>query len=280
MPGGATGIIPLHGGSDCSGAGVAAAVRVRWTGPRVSLMLQAMTPLRRHLGFLALAVIPAVPVMPAGAVLLAQSAAPETTAGDTLPGESGVFIIRHAGDTVATERFSRTATTLHGTLAIRNAKGTLQAYEAVMAPDASVPLIEVTVRETQDSGQTNGRILQRARVIFKEDSAAVDDIGTHGMQTRIFGTERGAVPYLNLSFALLEQAVRRSRATTPEATLVPFFNLGGGQTVDARVSKLGADSVSMAIGSVEFRLRVDAAGRVLGGTIPAQQLVAERVSGS
>jgi hypothetical protein len=36
----------------------------------------------------------------------------------------------------------------------------------------------------------------------------------------------------------------------------------------------------MAIGSVEFRLRVDAAGRVLGGTIPAQQLVAERVSGS
>jgi hypothetical protein len=280
MPGGATGIIPPHRGSDPSEAARQPAVRARWTGPRVSLMLQAMTPLPRLLGFLAVAVVVAVPVMPAGAVLLAQSAAPETTAGDTVPGESGVFIIRHAGDTVATERFSRTATTLHGTLAIRNAKGTLQAYEAVMAPDASVPLIEVTVRETQDSGQTNGRILQRARVIFKEDSAAVDDIGTHGMQTRIFGTERGAVPYLNLSFALLEQAVRRSRATTPEATQVPFFNLGGGQTVDARVSKLGADSVSMAIGSVEFRLRVDTAGRVLGGTIPAQQLVAERVSGS
>ena len=253
---------------------------MRWTGPRVSLMLQAMTPLRRLLGFLAFAVTPAVPVMPAGAVLLAQSVAPKAAVGDTVPGESGVFIIRHARDTVATERFTRTATTLHGTLAIRNAKGTLQAYEAVMAPDASVPLIEVTVRETQDSGQTNGRILQRARVIFKEDSAAVDDIGTRGMQTRIFGTERGAVPYLNLSFALLEQAVRRSRATAPEATQVPFFNLGGGQTVDARVSKLGADSLSMVIGSVEFRLRVDASGRVLGGAIPAQQLVAERVAGS
>ena len=243
-------------------------------------MLQAMTPLRRLLGFLAFAVTPAVPVMPAGPVLLAQSAAPDAAAGDTVPAESGVFIIRHAGDTVATERFSRTATTLHGTLAIRNAKGTLQAYEAVVAPDASVPLIEVTVRETQDSGQTNGRILQRARVIFKEDSAAVDDIGTHGMQTRIFGTERGAVPYLNLSFALLEQAVRRSRATAPVATQVPFFNLGGGQTVEARVSKLGTDSLSMAIGSVELHLRVDAVGRVLGGTIPAQQLVAERVRGS
>jgi hypothetical protein len=243
-------------------------------------MLQAMTPLRRLLGFLAFAVTPAVPGTPAGGVLLAQSAAPEAAAGDTVPGERGVFIIRHAGDTVAIERFSRTATTLEGTLAIRNAVGTLQAYQAVVAPDASVPLIEVTVRESQDSGRTNGRILQRARVIFKEDSAAVDDIGTRGMQTRIFGTERGAVPYLNLSFALLEQAVRRSRATAPEATQVPFFNLGGGQTVDARVSKLGADSLTMVIGSVEFRLRVDGAGRVLGGAIPAQQLVAERVSGS
>jgi len=78
----------------------------------------------------------------------------------------------------------------------------------------------------------------------------------------------------------LEQAVRRSRATVPVRTQVPFFNLGGGQTVEAKVTKLGADSLSMAIGSVEFHLRVDAAGRVLGGTIPAQQLVAERVAGS
>ena len=243
-------------------------------------MLQAMKPLRRLLGLLAVVVTPAVVGMPAGAVLLAQSAAPEVAPGDTVPGESGVFIIRHAGDTVATERFTRTATTLNGTLAIRNTKGTLQVYEAIVAPDASVPLIEVSVRESRDSGQTNGRVLQRARVIFKEDSAAVDDMGTHGMQTRIFATERGAVPYLNLSFALLEQAVRRARATAPEATQVPFFNLGGGQTVDARVSKLGADSLTMAIGSVEFHLRVDAAGRVLGGSIPAQQLVAERVGGS
>jgi hypothetical protein len=100
------------------------------------------------------------------------------------------------------------------------------------------------------------------------------------MQTRIFGTERGAVPYLNLSFALLEQAVRRSRAAVPEATRVPFFNLGGGQTLDAKVARLGTDSLTMAIGSVEFHLKVDPAGRVLGGTIPAQNLVAERVGGT
>lgn len=222
-----------------------------------------MTPLTRPIRVLfALSLVPALPFRPG---LAAQTA------------DSGTFIIRRAGDTVATEHFARTATTLQGTLELRNARATTQAYQAVVAPDASVPLIEVTVREDQDSGRVKGKVVQRARVIFKEDSAAVDDVTGHGLQTRMFGTERGAVPYLNLSFALLEQAVRRSRAGTPGATRVPFFNLGGGQTLDAKVSPLGADSLALAIGSVEYHLRVDPGGRVLGGRIPAQEVVADRI---
>jgi hypothetical protein len=204
-------------------------------------------------------------VLPSGGALAAQA-------------DSGTFIIRHSGDTVATERFTRTATTLHGTVTLRNAKSTSQVYEAVLAPDASVPLIQVTVREDLDSGRVKGKVVQRARVIFKEDSAAVDDVTDHGMQTRLFGTERGVVPYLNLSFALLEQAIRRSRAVAPPSAQVPFFNLGGGQTVEATVSALGPDSLALAIGGVEFHLKVDPSGRVLGGSIPAQQVVAERVA--
>lgn len=209
--------------------------------------------------------------------VLAFAAAPAALAAQTAAADSGTFIIRHAGDTVATERFTRTATTLQGTLAIRNAKGTSQAYEAVVAPDASVALIEVTVRENRDSGRVQGKLVQRARVIFKEDSVAVDDISGGGLQTRVFGTGRGAVPYLNLSFGLLEQAVRRSRAGASGSGQVPLFNLGGGQTLDAKISPLGADSLALAIGKVEFHLRVDSTGRVLGGRIPAQDLVAERV---
>jgi len=195
----------------------------------------------------------------------------------SVPSDSGTFVIRRAADTVATERFARTATTLEGTLALRNTKGTSQVYHAVVAPDASVALIEVTVRERADTTQSKPRIVQRARVIFKEDSAAVDDVTNHGLQTRVFGTERGAVPYLNLSFALIEQAIRRSRASDPGGGQVPFFNLGGGQTVDGKLSPLGADSLALAIGSVEFHLRVDSSGRVLGARIPAQQVVVDRV---
>ena len=233
---------------------------------RMSLSIRTISPF-------ALAVVSAMSASSQAGVLLAQTTAPD----------SGVFIVRHAGDTVATERFVRTATTLNGTLAIRNGKGSVQGYEAVMAPDASVAMIEVSVRESRDSaragGPPNGRVVQRARVIFKEDSAAVDDVSNHGLQTRVFGTERGAVPYLNLSFALLEQAVRRARVSGPDVGRVAFFNLGGGQTLDAKVARVGADSVALALGTVEFRLRVDSSGRVLGGAIPSQQLVAERVGG-
>ncbi|HET9727594.1 MAG TPA: hypothetical protein VFP28_11810 [Gemmatimonadales bacterium] len=218
-----------------------------------------MLPTRSLLAVLALAV---------GALpCAAQSAAPD----------SGTFVIRHASDTVALEHFSRTATSLEGTLAMRDHKGTAQRYQAVVAPDASVALIEVTVQEQPDSGQKRARVIQRARVIFKEDSAAVDDVTNHGLQTRLFGTERGAVPYLNLSFALLEQAVRRSRAVDPAGKQVPLFNLGGGQTLDAKLSPIGADSLAVAIGSVEFHLRVDQTGRVLGGRIPAQEVVVDRL---
>jgi hypothetical protein len=189
--------------------------------------------------------------------------------------DSGSFVVRHSRDTVAVERFARTATKLEGTLELRNQKKTSQHYSAVIAPDATLPLIEVTVRQGSDTGAVKGKVVQRARVIFKEDSAAVDEIGDAGLVTRVFGTEEGAMPYLNLSFALLEQAVRRGRLTEGGGRLA-FFNLGGGQTLKASLASLGTDSLKLDIGDVRFHLRVDRQGRVLGGRIPSQDVVVER----
>ena len=188
--------------------------------------------------------------------------------------DSGTFIIRHGSDTVAIERFNRAPTKLEGTLALLNSKRTSERYSAVIAPDATLPLIEITVREGADSGTTKGRIVQRARVIFKEDSAAVDEVGDAGLTTRLFETEEGALPYLNLSFALVEQAVRRGRVKG--GSDVAFFNLGGGQTLIAKLSAQGTDSLRLDIGDVRYHLRVDRQGRVLGGRIPVQDVVVER----
>jgi hypothetical protein len=155
-----------------------------------------------------------------------------------------------------------------------NARNTFQSYKLVVAPDATVPLVEVTVRQDADSGRVKARRVSITRVIFKEDSAAVDAVIGETIVTRIFGTERGALPYLNMSFAMLEQAVRRSKAAG--GSNVPFFNLGGGQTVSGTITALGSDSLNLAIGEVQFHLRVDPAGRVLGGSIPSQGVVVVR----
>jgi hypothetical protein len=201
-----------------------------------------------------------------------------TAAHSQTVGDSGVFVVRHANDTVATEKFTRSETTLEGTLFVRNAAATSQRYKAVLAPDGSVPLIEVTVKEGADTGKSKARVVSQSRVIFREDSAAVDEANNRGLRTFVFGTKRGAIPYLNLSFALLEQAVRQARTHGPPME-VPLFNLGGGQTTNGEVASIGSDSVSVAIGAVEFHLRVDAKGHVLGGRIPGQDVVAERVGG-
>ncbi|MGZ8391576.1 MAG: hypothetical protein ACXWWK_01910 [Gemmatimonadales bacterium] len=102
----------------------------------------------------------------------------------------------------------------------------------------------------------------------------MDLVGERGNETRLFATQRGAVPYLNLSFALLEQAVRRARVST-DTSQVAFHNLGGGQTLISKLSRVGTDSLIMKIGHVQFCLGVDPAGRVLGAWIPAQDVIVE-----
>ena len=201
-------------------------------------------------------------------LLMAPALAAQTAA------DSGTFVVRHAGDTVATETFSRGETSIQGTLALNNFKHTFHRYTAVVAPDASVPMIDIVVREDADSGRIKARLLQRSRIIFREDSAAVDAVIGQAISTQVLGTQAGAIPYLNMSFALLEQAVRRSRAGGGKQ--VPFFNLAAGQTVSGTLSPVGADSLALAIGDVEFRLKVDPAGRVLGGAIPKQDVQVDR----
>ena len=107
---------------------------------------------------------------------------------------------------------------------------------------------------------------QTARVIFKDDSVAVDDLRRGGsLMTRVLPTARAAIPYLNLSIAFLELPPRRAAQTAADSVTVPFFNLGGGQTVAGTVRHLGPDSSAVRIGSIEFRLQVDSIGRILGG---------------
>jgi hypothetical protein len=194
--------------------------------------------------------------------------------------ESGGFAVLHGTDTVAVERFTRQDVELKGRLLRGAGPGTRERvqYRATVVDDGSAPLVDLSAWRGDDPEGAPAR--QTARVIFKEDSAAVDDASsTRGVMTRILPTQRGAIPYLNLSTAWLEQATRRLVASHADSLEVPFFNLGGGQTVTGLARRYAADSASVRLGTVEFRFEVDSVGRILGGAVPAQGLLITRDSG-
>lgn len=193
--------------------------------------------------------------------------------------EAGAFTITRGSDTVAQEQFQRAPGELSASLtrlAGAAARERLH-YKAALLPDASAPLIEVSVWRADDPEGVPAR--QTARVIFKDDSVAVDQADQGGVKTLILPTTRSAIVYLNLSVALLEQATRRVEASKADSVPVPFFNLGGGQTVTGMVRRIGSDSAAIRIGAVEFRLSVDGDGRILGGAVPSQGLRITRGAG-
>ena len=68
--------------------------------------------------------------------------------------DSGTFVVRHARDTVATERFSRTRTKLEGTLAIRERQAHFTAVDRCGRPRCD---------PSTDRGDRSGRERQRRR---------------------------------------------------------------------------------------------------------------------
>jgi len=190
--------------------------------------------------------------------------------------ESGGFAVLHGADTVAVESFIRQDVELRGRL-LRGAGPARERvqYRATLVDDGSAPLVELSAWRGDEPEGTPAR--QTVRVIFRDDSVAVDDASrTSGVMTRILPTQRSAIPYLNLSTAWLEQVTRRLLASSGDSLSVPFFNLGGGQTVTGTAHRFGTDSAAVRLGPVEFRFKVDPLGRILGGAVPGQGLLIQR----
>jgi hypothetical protein len=213
----------------------------------------------------------------------APAPAPSAAAAPAALADTGRFIVRRGADTVAVETFGRRDVTLTGTLLIPKTSHS-EEYVARIAPDETIPMIEINVLEPWKVVEWEGidttklpkrppHVVQQARAIFRGDSVAVDNLRSSGIDTRVFGTQTGALPYLNLSFALLQQALRRATAAGGQ---VPFFNLAGTATAVATVTRAGADSAKLTLGPVEMDFRLDRDGRILAARIPSQNVTVER----
>jgi uncharacterized protein len=121
--------------------------------------------------------------------------------------------------------------------------------------------------------------LLSARLDFHADSALETTTRNGRTDERRRFTGAGAVPLLYPSLALLEVATRRARGVGDGGVEVSFVETGtfGQRQFTVPVSWVGRDSAVLSVGGTEFRLAVDADGRVFGGRVTSRDLFLDRV---
>ncbi len=211
--------------------------------------------------------------MAAGALgMLAWSAASLSAQGE----ERAAFVMQLGRDTFAVENLSRSAGRLETELTGR-ALGRL-VIRADEGPGATIRALTLTAWRPgtpPDSSPGN-----QARIVMTGDTAVVTFSIPAGTPAQRVSTRADAVPYLNPSFAMIEEVLRHARAMGGDTVAVPLFFIQGGQTAPATVAWGPNDSVAVTLGGTAIRLRFSPDGRILSGSVPSQNLTIERVEGA
>jgi dipeptidyl aminopeptidase/acylaminoacyl peptidase len=190
--------------------------------------------------------------------------------------DEAFVLLLASGDTVAVERFARSPDRLAAELLVR-AAGARFTWAVTLAPDASVTRLENAFRAA--GADRSAPPAQSAEITFTGDSAIAVITTGERTATQRLGTRRGAIPFINPSFALVEQVVRRAFVLGGDSVSVPTFFVQGGRTLSFVVQRVGTDSVVVDLGGAPARLAVSASGDILGGTVPAQGLRIVRTRG-
>jgi dienelactone hydrolase len=188
------------------------------------------------------------------------------------PAERAVFVVLRNRDTIAAETMTRTAGGAEGDLRIGSPL--LRIRQAItFTPANAIERVGLSVGH----GARGDSALQRSELIFSGDSAVVHDEQPNGapIAERRFAVPTGAVLYANLSGLTLEQILRRARLAGGG---VPVL-LGSGQTMAVTVTPAGTDSLVINLGGVLIRARTDSVGRLLGASVPSQNVVFLRLPG-
>lgn len=226
---------------------------------------------------------PAVPAPDAGVMQdrrAADTAAPPETAAPAaaqrvaVPATpaSGRFLLVQGTNPLGTEEFVRTAGGFEATLTPAGPQPGLS-YQARVTPQALIDSLTVEL----DAPSGPQRIVLTLEA--SGDSALVRSTRFEGdsARERTMGTRAGAVFYVNPSPSMMEQIVRRARVVGGDSVTVPIFMpVGEGRTAMVAVTFPTADSAVTTVGGVSVRMHVDAEGRLLGATVPSQQLSIER----
>ena len=175
-------------------------------------------------------------------------------------------------DTVAIERFTRATDSIAVDLTIKNQGRFVNVGR--IAPDLTFS--SLNIQYYSPNAAPGAAPAQSALLTVKGDSV-IAEIGS-GTQKQVqrIKTTAGAVMLPPSSFAAFEQLTRKQRQSG-KAITIPVFATSGGMTVNATVTPVGSDSAVVTAAGQEYRLHVDAVGRILGGAAPAVGLSIVRI---
>ena len=196
-----------------------------------------------------------------------------------LPAQSGQFLVRLGRDTLAIERYTRTADRLEGEQVVRSPRTVHRLYTATFGPGGAVERFELI---THNVSGGPGPLERKAAVIFSGDTVVMTIPRGDSTVTMRVKTGPGALPYVGQLYALVEEVARRARVAATDRYTVTMLPLGTNEPWSVEVNRIGADSLTIQLGPIgPLRMRVDDRGTLLGisGAGSTMQVTVERVQG-
>jgi hypothetical protein len=206
------------------------------------------------------------PVSAVCAALAALAVLSSVPAAAQSGADSAAFIIRLGHDTVAVERYVRTADRLVAEAVQRSPATTVHRIDMTLSGGA------VTRTEWTVSQPGSRDFVMRRLITFAGDSAAIETTQAGSTRAqRVFAG--GAIPVITPFFSPYELAIRRlGGAASATVTM-----LGGAATVDIPFARAGGDTITLTNQFGEpMRAVVDGAGNLVALSTPAYTTV-ERV---
>ncbi|HEX2093797.1 MAG TPA: DUF2911 domain-containing protein [Longimicrobiaceae bacterium] len=200
----------------------------------------------------------------AGTLLAAPAAAQQ---------QSGAFVTLLGSDTIAAERYTHAGDRIVGREVIRTPRTTITDYMATLAADGTVSHVEV---QSQRPGEPEP--YQRATIEFGADSALVTTWRPDRTRSYRVAAPRGSIPWVSMSMALYEPALRWARSAGVDSAAVALVPPGS-QSFAATLRRTGSRSFEVRHVAGAYRMEVDEQGRITAwdGTASTVQVLAERV---
>ena len=202
------------------------------------------------------------------AILVAFLLWPKGAAAQTAA-DRGAFVIHNGADTVVVDRFSRNDNELRGIMSVRG-QGRVE-YVVTFGPENMVRTLQLSM--FKPGAIATDTALQKVLATLHGDSVTFT---TAGKPTTV-PTKAGAVPSLNNAMGISEIFTRRARAAGRTGDYW-YLAMSGAATIPLTVRPAGADSVIITLAGQRQHYKIDAIGRILGGSIEGQPFVVDRAT--